>query len=475
MDALTYSSMKSNLDPSDSTDQTTLTRLDNTYSKFFATSNSNMSHTAINGEITNALENTTIKRACCRKEMDTNGNYIVNVKILQPSVGFDHSDDGANTQLYNKFNYFVKQVLIPASYCTTYASENGVDFNGAVVPSYCDFFYDSYCENSKKIFSELADTNSWDYSTFTEYSPDCGCYQPNPLDDLYGSCSLKNVGCGDDVVKSGTTYLKTSERARECQPATVCISNIEVGTVAATNGGTVNITPVQNCSSIETTPCVYGDTGCYGSSGSGSSSGVSGGTASTGGKASSTVSTGGKASSTVSTGGKASSTVSTGGKASSTVSTGGKASSTAGSGGNTSSTASTGGNASSTVSSGGNTSSTASTGGNTNSTASTGGNTNSTASTGGNTNSTASTGGKASSTASTGGKASSTASTGGKASSTASTGGKASSASGSTGSSTDGSGSTGDSDTDWALIGGVIGGVILVIIIIVIIYMVSQR
>ena len=247
MDALAYSSIKSNLDPS--ADKAVLDRLDFAYrEKYFTNKDINLTDVSINNEITNVLNNTSIKRACCRKRSDNKGNYVVDVKIFKP-IEFD--SEGSLSALYNKFNYYIKEVLIPASYCDTYAADNNISFGGTDSPTYCDFFYDSYCENSKKIFSNFYEPGtSWDYDSFKEYSPDCACYQPDPpalanfeTVGIPSTCFLSTYGCGDSEISGKTAYITSSQTNRNCGTGTICantinINNSEIGALI----GNVNMT-----------------------------------------------------------------------------------------------------------------------------------------------------------------------------------------------------------------------------------------
>jgi hypothetical protein len=240
MDALAYSSIESNLDPTNTADKDVLNRLSAGYrTKHFPNISVN-SYTNINNELTKVLNNTTIKRACCRKNSTDGGlTYTTDVKILIPK---ELNSEEIDLDFYNTFKYFAKQITIPVSYCDTYASDNKITFTGPTYgsdgtqnnsPTYCDFFYDTYCANTSKIFADLVGTTSWDYEEFKQFSPDCGCYQPAPpalanfvATGIDPTCFLSIYGCGTDEVTSNSAYMPSAQRKRDCTTGTICYNSI---------------------------------------------------------------------------------------------------------------------------------------------------------------------------------------------------------------------------------------------------------
>jgi len=129
------------------------------------------------------IENTTIKRVCCMNKgksgMEGKTEYTVRVRIPLPN--------GVNsTELQRKYNYFDKEVKIPASICDL-PEYSGYSYEGNSGDTKCDSFYKVYCENIindyKKMTGADKDPSKFNYEEFSKFKPECSCFVP-PMEGL---------------------------------------------------------------------------------------------------------------------------------------------------------------------------------------------------------------------------------------------------------------------------------------------------
>ena len=137
LDALVYSSIKNNLNP------TNYPSYDLMRSK---------TSSASSEDLNNIISNSTIKKACCSAESKfQDDNYETHIPILDPE---------------GKMPYIDKKITVPVSICK----------NMNILPKsdLCNNFKVLYCENSKYLFNQ--DKKKIDI--FSQYSPFCSNYTP---------------------------------------------------------------------------------------------------------------------------------------------------------------------------------------------------------------------------------------------------------------------------------------------------------
>jgi len=150
------------------------------------------------------LDQTTIKRACCKG--DASGSFLkIKVKIPYDETYVNSLSISQNLKnQYKQFKYAEKEVLVPSLLCSTFTKPTST----SGIKASCDNFYRLYCENSKLLLEE--DIGMPVYSdTFVNYSPDCGCYIDKPPDMISKQPSCYSATCN---YRSKTAYIDEQTR-----------------------------------------------------------------------------------------------------------------------------------------------------------------------------------------------------------------------------------------------------------------------
>jgi hypothetical protein len=185
----------------------------------------------IKNTMDSVLSNTTVKRACCMAKNRTTQITELPVKVRIPvPKDFDWADED-NKTVKQKFQYIDKDILIPSTMCPVGFESNNKQWDG------CDNFYELYCNNIKKFYSDEKGGSSWDNDEFFKYKPECACYNKIP-DSFKGytptpKCFL--AGCDADNKES--IYFDPKSRG-DCD-MTICNQNIDFSKMNV--GGSANI------------------------------------------------------------------------------------------------------------------------------------------------------------------------------------------------------------------------------------------
>jgi len=185
-----------------------------------------------NAQMQTLLSNTTLRRACCLKDVDTENEdyYKVNVKL--PYVANEVSDFDINKhKLYEPNGFMFKEIRIPISMCEN--SWIGPNANDGQTHT-CDKFYKLYCENVKLAYNK---NSKYDSNKLHEYAPDCSCLMDTPesLTNVQPACYALNCLTG------GSSVYRDRE-TREKGPCTVnqCTAIINMGDMIASSEGKIN-------------------------------------------------------------------------------------------------------------------------------------------------------------------------------------------------------------------------------------------
>ena len=175
------------------------------------------------------LDETTIKRACCRavEADDDSSAWRIRVRIPTPK---DHSYGTGNVeQIEKKYGYVDVPVNVPKTLCD---SKYTIDSKNPKSYSYCDDFNQLYCDNIIKDFRQLHDPKITDddiangkfpYNEFKNYKPDCACYAP--ITPEFKNYNIPPSCIMPDCIKGGTAYLGATSRVPTCN-LTICEQTI---------------------------------------------------------------------------------------------------------------------------------------------------------------------------------------------------------------------------------------------------------
>lgn len=184
----------------------------------------------INIGLNSVLQNVPLKTGCCMRTQNDNTAKSVKVRVnLEP---------GAIGNL-KKFGFEWKTLNIPAGTCPSNLYKGSPD---------CDTFYDVYCENVNKVFTEDIGPQVDDSTNqYPIYAPDCACYAPLAIgQESYPPGIPSACYKADCALDAKASYPDPTSRDQPCN-ATICSSVINTAGLKA--GGKVNINPtvVQEC------------------------------------------------------------------------------------------------------------------------------------------------------------------------------------------------------------------------------------
>ena len=212
MDALAYSSITNKM----VTDAELSTFKNKIKSTTISTGTSEQNKQAMNS-LNEILRLTQMKRACCSGKTD------INVRIPLPKDQTPSTDETG--KLITKFKYYDKTIKIDPSKCGT-GDLVGYTKNSAK----CDDFYNIYCSNIVKEFTDGNDKKFND-TQFLNYKGECACYIPKPdwLKQAWGGDPLPKCvfpGCGE----GSSSYVDPFSRGADCN-YTICNQSINMSDI----------------------------------------------------------------------------------------------------------------------------------------------------------------------------------------------------------------------------------------------------
>jgi hypothetical protein len=190
------------------------------------------------------LDETTIKRACCinkNRAGNTSDKYPVTVRIPTPK---DYQY-GSNplSEVWQKFNYIDKTVYIPASMCDELNTSTGKQYDNTTQT--CQDFMALYCANVNAFYTDEVNTLGTPYSDdeFANYKPECACFAETPS-YIQGAIAPAcwAVGCDPN---SATAFLDTHSRT-PCD-VTICNSNFNAAGLSVGGSANINSKVTQQC------------------------------------------------------------------------------------------------------------------------------------------------------------------------------------------------------------------------------------
>ena len=193
--------------------------------------------------LTQHMQNTVLKRACCRYQGNpgtSSQSYTVNVKIPVPP---NYQFTTANSPIEQKYGFVFKEVTIPSTMCA-----NVPDHVNS--KSVCDDFYALYCENSKNHYikeaTKLGSTPTM--AEFMQYSPDCTCFIDKP--PALASVPMPNaVTCWNNQCPSQglSTDIYTPINARNYSCPSICAQILDIGNLTISGDASLKNTAIANC------------------------------------------------------------------------------------------------------------------------------------------------------------------------------------------------------------------------------------
>lgn len=203
------------------------------------------------------LDNTTIKRACCinkGRPMITSEQFPVTVRIPTPA----NYNYGTNplSEVWKKFGYIDSTIYIPSSMCDALDAETGNQYN--YNSQTCQDFMGLYCANVGAFYnSELKALNSpYDDNEFAQYKPECACFAEMPsyiTGAIAAGCWA--VGCDPN---SNTAFVDTQSRT-PCD-VTICNTNLNLAGMSVGGAANINSKVSQQCGN-QINQAVQGKTG----------------------------------------------------------------------------------------------------------------------------------------------------------------------------------------------------------------------
>lgn len=224
MDALVYAEIPNNI-----SDTNELADLANSV-QIAASSTSE-----INNSLTNYLNETTVKRACCLgRAGPPKADNSTGVKVRIPiPTGYNVKGD-VQGEMENKFGYIDKMVYVPENMC-----------NSQLTPGsgYCDNFYEIYCSNIRQLYQTENDGN-FNEIEFSKYKPECACYSKpkEGYNSIPPKCYMMN--CNQGV--SGMYLDPLSRTSGPCN-MTICNAIFQASGLSAGGSMNVNNQVQQNC------------------------------------------------------------------------------------------------------------------------------------------------------------------------------------------------------------------------------------
>lgn len=186
--------------------------------------------------ITNKLNGTTYKRACCM------GKTTIPVKLPIPT-----NYGGTLTPINTDYNYIEKNVPVTTDVCGEFTPHS----------TQCDEFFETYCANVKNDYETLLNGSTFDPAEWNAYSPECACYGKTLNDYAKESSTtissqfLNNIapicymsGCNNVA----SAYQDPQSRKATCD-TTICEAYVKLENTTAGRDLTISGTNiVQNCS-----------------------------------------------------------------------------------------------------------------------------------------------------------------------------------------------------------------------------------
>ena len=168
------------------------------------------------------LQETALKVGCCNRNSNDNGVQYANVRVpidlSNPEIASEY-----------KYNYKFQTIKIPAGTCPIDTFKDS---------HICNAFYDVYCQNIFKTFSET----NLPKEQLLDYAPECACYIPKTESQLYypdgTPASCYKPGCS---LTNTQAYLDTVSRNKPCN-LKICQNIFNANNIVA--GGNVTIDPI---------------------------------------------------------------------------------------------------------------------------------------------------------------------------------------------------------------------------------------
>jgi hypothetical protein len=214
------------------TDENALMQLANQNTNTLSTISGFDSNTisGINIGLNSVLENVPLKSGCCMRKQNDNTakNVKVRVKLEPGAIG--------NLQ---KYGFEWKTLSIPAGTCPSNLYRGSPD---------CDTFYDVYCENVNKVFTEDMGPQVDDATNqYPNYAPDCACYAPLAIgQESYPAGTPAACYKADCALDGKASYPDPSSRNQPCN-TTICSSVINTAGMKVGGAANINPTVVQEC------------------------------------------------------------------------------------------------------------------------------------------------------------------------------------------------------------------------------------
>lgn len=187
---------------------------------------------------TRLLNDTTLKRACCM------GSDFVNVRI--PSyTGAKYNLNLDEGKIAKANNYVDVRTKVNRASCPA-------GFNDATTVG-CQSFYRVYCTG---ILQEFIDkywkdqTKPFPYTQWVSYKKECACFSPDPEWMKNFQFNIPPKCVIPDCLPGGNAFLDDESQGTACQNLTYCQQNLDIGTVAAIEGSSVDVgglNLVNNC------------------------------------------------------------------------------------------------------------------------------------------------------------------------------------------------------------------------------------
>lgn len=214
------------------TDENTLMQLANQNTDSLSKINGFDSNTisGINVGLNSVLEQIPLKTGCCMRKQndDTAKNVKVRIKLEPGAIG-----------KLQKYGFEWKTLNIPAGSCPSNLYRGSPD---------CDTFYDVYCENVNKVFTEDMGPQVDDATNqYPNYAPDCACYAPLAIgQESYPPGIPAACYKADCALDGKASYPDPSSRTQPCN-TTICSSVINTAGMKVGGAASINPTVVQEC------------------------------------------------------------------------------------------------------------------------------------------------------------------------------------------------------------------------------------
>lgn len=168
--------------------------------------------------LTNILDDTTIKRACCQNTSDKTGDTI-QIPVRLPLVEDQYITSNDNiTTVGTKYGYMDKYVNVPKSICS-----NSKYSDYTPQSNKCDAFYTAYCTNVIQDYKTVSKTGNnpdeFNAGEFSIYKPECTCFVPGSSvlsNELINQPQCWSPNCADRGYRPNTMTSSCSINIQNC-------------------------------------------------------------------------------------------------------------------------------------------------------------------------------------------------------------------------------------------------------------------